>query len=92
MTTRIITADRASSRKATSATNPPAAIQVQTPGELERALLELLSDPVRRASLGAAARALVEANRGARAKTLAVIAQAFPDAPPNVVRPFRVVH
>jgi 3-deoxy-D-manno-octulosonic-acid transferase len=69
-----------------------AAIQVRTPGELQTVLLELLSDPVRRASLGAAARALVEANRGARAKTLAVIAQVFPDASPNVVRPFRVVH
>ena len=69
-----------------------AAIQVRTPGELERVLLDLLSDPVRRASLGAAARALVEANRGARAKTLAVIAQLLPDAAANVVRPFRVVH
>ena len=44
--------------------------------ELEPALLELLGDPVRRASLGAAARALVEANRGARGKSLAVIAAA----------------
>ena len=69
-----------------------AAVQVRTPGELETVLLELLGDPVRRASLGAAARALVEANRGARAKTLAVIAQVMADAPPNVVRPFRVVH
>ena len=45
-------------------------------------------DPVRRASLGAAARALVEANRGARGKSLAVIAQVFPsDASRTVVRP-----
>ena len=70
-----------------------AAIQVRTPGELEPVLLELLGDPVRRASLGAAARALVEANRGARAKTLAVISQLLPSDPPaTVVRPFRVVH
>ena len=42
--------------------------------ELEHALLGLLADPVARARLGAAARALVEANRGARGKTLAAIA------------------
>ena len=53
---------------------------------------ELLGDPVRRARLGAAARALVEANRGARAKTLAAIAQLLPpDNPGSVVRPFRRV-
>ena len=39
--------------------------------ELEPVLLDLLGDPVRRARLGAAARALVEANRGARTKSLA---------------------
>ena len=43
------------------------AVQVHSATELETVLVELLSDPVRRASLGAAARALVEANRGARA-------------------------
>jgi 3-deoxy-D-manno-octulosonic-acid transferase len=70
-----------------------AAIQVRTAGELEPVLLELLGDPVRRASLGAAARALVEANRGARAKSLTVISQLLPTgSPANVVRPFRVVH
>jgi 3-deoxy-D-manno-octulosonic-acid transferase len=69
-----------------------AAIQVRTGGELEPALLDLLGDPVRRASLGAAARALVEANRGARAKTLTAIAQLLPpDNPGSVVRPFRRV-
>ena len=41
-----------------------AAIQVQTGAALEPVLLDLLGDPVKRASLGAAARALVEANRG----------------------------
>jgi 3-deoxy-D-manno-octulosonic-acid transferase len=70
-----------------------AAIQVRARDELETVLVDLLADPVRRASLGAAARALVEANRGARAKSLATIAQLLPpDSPGNVVRPFRVVH
>ena len=47
-----------------------AAVQVSTSGELSDALSALLVDPVRRASLGAAARALVDANKGARFKTL----------------------
>jgi 3-deoxy-D-manno-octulosonic-acid transferase len=69
-----------------------AAIQVRTGRELGPVLLDLLGDPVRRASLGAAARALVEANRGARTKSLAAIAQLLPpDDPGNVVRPFRRV-
>jgi 3-deoxy-D-manno-octulosonic-acid transferase len=69
-----------------------AAVQVRNGRELEAALLDLLGDPVRRARLGAAARALVEANRGARTKTLAAIAQILPpDDPANVVRPFRRV-
>jgi 3-deoxy-D-manno-octulosonic-acid transferase len=69
-----------------------AAVQVRTGRELDSALLELLGDPVRRARLGAAARALVEANRGARTKTLGAIAQLLPpDDPANVVRPFRRV-
>jgi 3-deoxy-D-manno-octulosonic-acid transferase len=69
-----------------------AAIEVRNGRELETVLLELLGDPVRRARLGAAARALVEANRGARTKTLAAIAQLLPpDNPGSVVRPFRRV-
>ena len=69
-----------------------AAIQVRTGRELDTVLLELLGDPVRRARLGAAARALVEANRGARTKTLSALAQLLPpDDPANVVRPFRRV-
>jgi 3-deoxy-D-manno-octulosonic-acid transferase len=69
-----------------------AAIQVRSGRELDSVLLELLGDPVRRARLGAAARALVEANRGARMKTLSAIAQLLPpDDPANVVRPFRRV-
>jgi 3-deoxy-D-manno-octulosonic-acid transferase len=69
-----------------------AAIQIRTPRELETVLLELLGDPVRRASLGAAARALVEANRGARAKSLAVLADLLPREPAGNVRQFRLVH
>jgi 3-deoxy-D-manno-octulosonic-acid transferase len=68
-----------------------AAVQVQSAAELEEVLLNLLTDPVRRARLGAAARALVEANRGAKDKTLALIAELLP-VPSAVVRPFRVVH
>jgi 3-deoxy-D-manno-octulosonic-acid transferase len=67
-----------------------AAVQVQTERELEGVLRNLVTDPVRRASLGAAARALVEANRGANAKTMAVVSELVP-APGGVVRPFRLV-
>ena len=70
-----------------------AAIQVASDRELEAALLALVTDPVRRARLGAAARALVEANRGAKTKTLAVIGDLLPPAGDGaVVRPFRLVH
>jgi 3-deoxy-D-manno-octulosonic-acid transferase len=71
-----------------------AAIQVNSPRALEEALLALLTDPVRRARLGAAARALVDSNRGAKDKTLAIIAQLLPlrGGSMGVVRPFRVVH
>ena len=67
------------------------ALQVRSDAELENALVELLSDPVRRASLGAAARALVEANRGAKTRTLAVIAQLLPSDTPGTVLPFRAL-
>jgi 3-deoxy-D-manno-octulosonic-acid transferase len=72
-----------------------AAVQVQSDRELDEVLLTLVSDTVRRAALGAAARALVEANRGAKHKTLDVIAGIFPsgDTPGRaVVRPFRPVN
>ena len=72
-----------------------AAVQVQSDRELDDVLLTLVSDTVRRAALGAAARALVEANRGAKHKTLDVIAGLFPsgDTPGRaVVRPFRPVN
>lgn len=66
-----------------------AAVQVQSERELEEALRALMTDPVRRASLGAAARALVDANRGAKDKTMAVLSELLPQ--PGVVRPFRLV-
>jgi 3-deoxy-D-manno-octulosonic-acid transferase len=69
-----------------------AALQIRNARELEHALLGLLNDPVRRARLGAAARALVEANRGARGKTMTAIARVLPPQDSGNVRPFRVVH
>ena len=72
-----------------------AACQVRSGRELEDALLALLDDPARRAGLGAAARALVESNRGAKGRTLQVIRDLMPPVPsevtPPVVRPFRLV-
>ena len=71
-----------------------AAIQVHNARGLEDALLALLTDPVRRARLGAAARALVESNRGAKDKSLAVLGQLLPlrGGSMGVVRPFRLVN
>jgi 3-deoxy-D-manno-octulosonic-acid transferase len=72
-----------------------AAVQVRSDRELDAAIVSLMGDPVRRARLGAAARALVEANRGAKDKTLDVIAGVMPPQDHErsaVVRPFRVVH
>lgn len=66
-----------------------AAWQVRSDRELEEAVIAALTDPVGRARLGAAARALLEANRGARDKSLAVIAELLPIGRPGVVRPFR---
>ena len=56
----------------------PAAVQVKSGRELEDALIELLSEPEARGRLGDRARALVEANRGARERSLAAIAQLLP--------------
>ena len=72
-----------------------AAIQVHNPRELETAIVGLLGDPVRRARLGAAARALIDANRGAKDRTLAVIADLLPPHERGrtaTLHPFRVVH
>jgi 3-deoxy-D-manno-octulosonic-acid transferase len=68
-----------------------AAVRVESARDLEQALVQLTGDSVRRARLGAAARALVEANRGAKDKTLAVMANLLPPVA-GVVRPFRIVH
>ncbi len=69
-----------------------AGVQVASEGVFEDEVLALMADPVRRARLGAAARALVDANRGAKAKTLETLDVLLPppSARPNNVRPFRV--
>jgi hypothetical protein len=68
-------------------------VQVRGERELEDVVPGLMHDPVRRASLGAAARALVQASRGAKDKTLVVINELLPRQDRRaVVRPFRVVH
>jgi 3-deoxy-D-manno-octulosonic-acid transferase len=69
-----------------------AGVQLTAEHELDEALLSLMSDPVRRARLGAAARALVEANRGAKEKSVIVLADLLPRETrqyPANVRPFR---
>jgi 3-deoxy-D-manno-octulosonic-acid transferase len=62
-------------------------------GALDTALVALMTDPVRRARLGAAARALVEANRGAKDRSLEVLSALLPQpvAYPSNVRPFRPI-
>ena len=72
-----------------------AAIQVRSDRELVETIVMLMGDPVRRAGLGAGARALVDANRGAKEKTMTAIAALVPLQGREhgaVVRPFRVVH
>jgi 3-deoxy-D-manno-octulosonic-acid transferase len=70
-----------------------AGIQVRSERGLEEVLVDLMADPVRRARVGAAARALVAANRGAKDKTLAVLLDLLPgDGRSAKVRPFRVVN
>src|SRR5687767_12509851 len=69
-----------------------AGVQIASEQQLEESFLSLMSDPVRRARLGAAARALVEANRGAKEKSVTVLAALLPQEPrayPANVRPFR---
>ena len=63
-----------------------AGVQVTDERELDDVLVALMSDPVRRARLGAAARALVEANRGAKDKRSQVLAALLPRAtePPSL--------
>lgn len=62
-----------------------AAVQVGSPAELATAWVRLVSDPAECARLGASARTLVEANRGARPKTLAAVASLLPPAGPRLV-------
>ena len=67
-----------------------AAVQVAGSAELAEVVVRFASDPVERARLGAAARALVEANRGAKPRTLEAIFDLLPaPAGRGVVRPFR---
>jgi 3-deoxy-D-manno-octulosonic-acid transferase len=71
-----------------------AAVQVQNAHDLEQTLRQLLTDAAERARLGQAARRIVEANRGARDRTLAVVKQLLPPSQTGaagVARPFRVV-
>jgi 3-deoxy-D-manno-octulosonic-acid transferase len=68
-----------------------AAIQVRDEWELEAAFRELLGDPARCGALGRAAQAIVEANHGARDRTLDAIAALLPPGGTPTVRPFRVV-
>ena len=68
-----------------------AAVEAADAAELATVVVRLIGDPVERARLGAAARALVEANRGAKPRTLDAIAAVLP--PPGrrgVVMQFRV--
>ena len=71
-----------------------AAVQVQSDQELAASIASLMGDPVRRARLGAAAKAVVDASRGAMDRTLAVITTLLPPEGRRaaVVRPFRVSH
>jgi 3-deoxy-D-manno-octulosonic-acid transferase len=55
-----------------------AGVQVASEAALESVLRRLLADPGERRRLGEAARAVVEANRGAKDKSLAVIGQLLP--------------
>jgi 3-deoxy-D-manno-octulosonic-acid transferase len=69
-----------------------AGVQLAGEEQLDETLMSLMSDPVRRARLGAAARALVEANRGAKEKSVTVLADLLPRETrqyPANVRPFR---
>jgi 3-deoxy-D-manno-octulosonic-acid transferase len=66
-----------------------AAVQVNDATEFGQALRHLLTDADERDRLGAAARQIVEANRGAKRKTLAVITALLP---PEETLGLRVVH
>ena len=58
-----------------------ALIVVLSSDELGREVAGLLGDPARRASLGQAARAIIDRNRGALARTVAALAELLPPSP-----------
>jgi 3-deoxy-D-manno-octulosonic-acid transferase len=58
-----------------------AAVQIRDGGHLAAEVLQLLGEPARCARLGSAARAIVEANRGAKERTLEAIERLLP--PPH---------
>ena len=69
-----------------------AAVEVADAAELAAVLVRLVGDSVERARLSAAARALVEANRGAKDRTLDALASLLPlPSGRGVVRPFKRV-
>ena len=64
-----------------------AAVQVRSADELASAVAALLDDPRRCRRLGAAARAVVEAHRGATSRTLAAVAELLPPGAPAAAPP-----
>ncbi len=68
-----------------------AAIQVQDERDLASAFRDLLADPARRQALGRAAQGIVDANHGARQRTIEAIVQLLPPAEARMPRMFRIV-
>lgn len=66
-----------------------AAIQLSSAEELPPVVVRLFGDPVERARLGAAARALLDAHRGAKERTLDAISRVLPPGRRGVVHAFR---
>jgi 3-deoxy-D-manno-octulosonic-acid transferase len=69
-----------------------AACQVDSANKLDETLLSLINDPVRCSGLGDAARALVKANRGGRARSLVVISDLLPPSSPDNDNDVRKIH
>jgi 3-deoxy-D-manno-octulosonic-acid transferase len=69
-----------------------AAVQVSSDAELEREVIALLDDRSRREALGTAARQLVQANRGARERTLAALRALVPPDAGAEAEPLRAVN
>jgi 3-deoxy-D-manno-octulosonic-acid transferase len=68
-----------------------AAVQVGDERELGSVFRDLLDDESRRARMGGAARAIIDASHGARERTLSVIAELLPPGEGPTVRSFRLV-